>query len=203
MFEILSFYIKLVAFSCSLNLGFSLKIARNLRLGERVCSLEDTMRMVKMKPKPMDLETAMQKFLLVKESQHTGEETMKDYRNCHNSLDYPLLESDVLTFFAAIPDTFPARYNKPFQTINAFLNWALEQELIGKNPIKVHKLHKRRDDGNIKPLPADKLQAFLASLDKSTYTGLRDYVICTQFSSTKESRRRSAWRNSTPLPSVR
>ena len=40
------------------------------------------MRMVKMKPKSMDLETAMQKFLLVKESQHTGEETMKDYRNC-------------------------------------------------------------------------------------------------------------------------
>ncbi len=35
------------------------------------------MRMVKMKPKSMDLETAMQKFLLVKESQHTGEETMK------------------------------------------------------------------------------------------------------------------------------
>lgn len=146
------------------------------------------MRMVKMKPKPMDLETVMQKFLLVKESQHTGEETMKDYRNClarfladsHNSLDYPLLENDVLTFFAAIPDTSPARYNKPFQNINAFLNWALEQELIEKNPIKVHKLHKRRDDGNIKPLPVDKLQAFLASLDKSTYTGLRDYVICIQ-----------------------
>ena len=106
------------------------------------------MRIVKMKPKPMDLETTMQKFLLVKESQHTGEETMKDYRNClarfladsHNSLDYPLLESDVLTFFSAIPDTSPARYNKPFQNINAFLNWALEQELIEKNPIKVHKL---------------------------------------------------------------
>ena len=169
------------------NRGF-LKIIRTARLGERVCSLEDTMRMVKMKPKPMDLETVMQKFLLVKESQHTGEETMKDYRNClarfladsHNSLDYPLLENDVLTFFAAIPDTSPARYNKPFQNINAFLNWALEQELIEKNPIKVHKLHKRRDDGNIKPLPVDKLQAFLASLDKSTYTGLRDYVICIQ-----------------------
>ena len=164
------------------------------------------MRMVKMKPKPMDLETAMQKFLLVKESQHTGEETMKDYRNClarfladsHNSLDYPLLESDVLTFFAAIPDTSPARYNKPFQTINAFLNWALEQEHIEKNPIKVHKLHKRRDDGNIKPLPVDKLQAFLVSLDKSTYTGLRDYVICMQCSSTKESRRRSVWQSLMP-----
>ena len=105
--------------------------------------------------------------------------------------------------FAAIPDTSPARYNKPFQNINAFLNWALEQELIGKNPIKVHKLHKRRDDGNIKPLPVNKLQAFLASLDKSTYTGLRDYVICMQCSSTKESRRRSDWQSSTPLPSAR
>lgn len=78
MFGILSFYIELVVFSCFSSLGFSLKIARNTRLGERVCSLEYAMRMVKMKPKSMDLETAMQKFLLVKESQHTGEETMKD-----------------------------------------------------------------------------------------------------------------------------
>lgn len=47
MFEIITFYIELVVFSCFLNLGFSLKIARNTRLGERVCSLEDDMRMVK------------------------------------------------------------------------------------------------------------------------------------------------------------
>ena len=160
--------------------------ARKCLSGARVCYLEDAVRMVKTKPKQTDLKTAMQKFLLVKESQHTGEETMKDYRNClsrflassRNSLDYSLLESDVLAFFAAIPDTSPARYNKPFQNINAFLNWALEQELIEKNPIKVHKLHKRRDDGNIKPLSVDQLQAFLASLDKSAYTGLRDYAIC-------------------------
>ena len=38
------------------------------------------MRMVKMEPKSIDLETAMQKFLPVRESQHTGEETMKDYQ---------------------------------------------------------------------------------------------------------------------------
>ena len=79
------------------------------------------MRMVKMKPKSMDLETAMQKFLLVKESQETGEETMKDYRNClarflaesHNSLDYPLLESDVLTFLPQSPTPpLPAIINR-------------------------------------------------------------------------------------------
>jgi len=38
--------------------------------------------MVKMKPQQLTLDKAIQKFLLVKESQHTGEETMKDYRNC-------------------------------------------------------------------------------------------------------------------------
>ena len=53
------------------------------------------MRMVKMKPESMTLEQIIRKFLLVKESQHTGSETMKDYRNClsrflahsHNQLD--------------------------------------------------------------------------------------------------------------------
>ncbi len=144
------------------------------------------MRMVKMKPESLTLEQAIHKFLLVKESQHTSEETIKDYQNClarflrhsRNSLDEAQLEDDVLTFFAAIPNTSPARYNKPFQNINAFLNWLVEQAHIQRNPIKVHKLRKRRDDGNIKPAAVDALQTFLSSLDQSTYTGLRDYVIC-------------------------
>ena len=92
------------------------------------------MRMVKMKPQQLTLDGAIQKFLLVKESQHTGEEAMKDYRNClsrflqhsYNSLDEVQLENDVLTFFAAIPDTSPARYNKPFQNVNALLNWLVK-----------------------------------------------------------------------------
>lgn len=37
------------------------------------------MRMVKMKPQQLTLDGTIQKFLLVKESQHTGEEAMKDY----------------------------------------------------------------------------------------------------------------------------
>ena len=99
--------------------------------------------MVKMKPQPLTLDETMKMFLLVKESQHTGEEAMKDYRSClsrflqhsRNSLDEVQLENDVLTFFAAIPNTSPAHYNKPFQNINAFLNWLVEQGYIGKNPI--------------------------------------------------------------------
>ena len=96
------------------------------------------MRMVKMKSQQLTLDGAIQKFLLVKESQHTGEEAMKDYRNClsrflqhsRNSLDEVQLENDVLTFFTTIPDTSPARYNKPFQNINALLNWPVEQGYI-------------------------------------------------------------------------
>ena len=143
------------------------------------------MRMVKMQQETLTLEEAVQKFLMEKDAQHTGAAAMTDYRNClarfvkssHNSIEYDLLDADVLAFFSSIPDTSPARYNKPFQNVNAFLNWMVEQEYISKSPIKVHKLHKRKDEGNIKPVPVSDLKTFIASLDRRTYTGLRDYVI--------------------------
>ena len=113
------------------------------------------MRIVKMRQSSQRLQDVMHKFLLVKASQHLSEETLRDYQSCLNrfldcsqdSLEYTLLEEDVLHFFSAIPNTSPARYNKPFQYINAFLNWMVEQEYIPKNPMKAHKLHKRKDEG--------------------------------------------------------
>ena len=143
------------------------------------------MRMMKLQETAETLEEIVKRFLLVKEAQHTGELTMDKYRKTlgqfvaasHNSIEYSVLESDVLSFLAAIPDTSPARYNLPFQNINALLNWMVEQEKIPKNPIKVHKLHKRRDDGNIKPVDVDDLRKFIAELDRKSYTGLRDYTI--------------------------
>ena len=143
------------------------------------------MRMVKMQQETLTLEEAVQKFLMEKDAQHTGAAAMTDYRNClarfvkssHNSIEYDLLDADVLAFFSSIPDTSPARYNKPFQNVNAFFFFFLEQEYISKSPIKVHKLHKRKDEGNIKPVPVSDLTTFIASLDRRTYTGLRDYVI--------------------------
>ena len=143
------------------------------------------MRIVKMRQPSQKLQTVMHKFLLVKASQHLSEETLRDDQSCLNrfvdssqdSLEYTLLEEDVLHFFSAIPNTSPARYNKPFQYINAFLNWMVEQEYIPKNPMKAHKLHKRKDEGNIKPVSIEALQTFIAALDRTTYTGLRDYTI--------------------------
>lgn len=94
------------------------------------------MRMVKMQQETLTLEEAVQKFLMEKDAQHTGTAAMTDYRNClarfvkssNNSIEYDLLDADVLAFFSSIPDTSPARYNKPFQNVNAFLNWMVEQE---------------------------------------------------------------------------
>ena len=143
------------------------------------------MRIVKIQRQEEGLKEAAKRFLLVKEAQHCSENTLRDYKvqigkfvaASSDSLVYENLEKDVLKYFAEIPDTSPARYNKPFQNVNAFFNWLVEQGELDKNPIKANKLRKRRDDGNIKPASIDQLRAFLAGIEKNTYCGLRDYTI--------------------------
>lgn len=143
------------------------------------------MRMRNVCEKVPTLEDLVQKFLLVKQSQHTGELAMRDYRNyladflkhSQNSVSYAPLEQDALWYFAAIPDSSPARYNKPFQNVNALFNWMVAQEYLPKNPLKVNGLHKRKDDGNVKPVSIEALQTFLKALDRKSYTGMRDYAI--------------------------
>ena len=143
------------------------------------------MRMRNVCEKVPTLENLKEKFLLVKQSQHTGELAMRDYRNCladflkhsQNSVSYEPLEQDALRYFAAIPDTSPVRYNKPFQNVNAFFNWLVSQEYLSKNPLKANGLKKRKDDGNVKPASIEALQSFLKALDRKSYTGMRDYAI--------------------------
>lgn len=133
----------------------------------------------------LTLATAAKDFIAIKQAQMLSDETLRDYQiqldrfiqSGRNSTEYSLLEQDTLAFFAAIPDTSPARYNKPYQYITAFFNWMVRQEYIPKNPITANELKKRRDEGNIKPISVTDLQSFMAYLDKSTYTGLRTYTI--------------------------
>ncbi len=134
------------------------------------------MRVVRIKDEQPSLKEVIDRFLLVKESQYTGEEAMKDYRTClkrflnesQNSIDYEVLENDTLRFFSGIPNTSPARYNKPFQNVNALFNWMVEQGYILKSPIKAHKLHKRKDEGNIQPASINDLKAFISGIDRKT-----------------------------------
>ena len=106
------------------------------------------MRMRNVCEKVPTLENLNEKFLLVKQSRHTGELAMQDYQNCladfskhsQNSVSYAPLEQDALRYFAAIPDTSPARYNKPFQNVNAFFNWMVSQEYLPKKPTQSQRL---------------------------------------------------------------
>ena len=133
-------------------------------------------KIVEAKERPT-LEAAAKEFLAIKQAQMLSDETMHDYQaqlerfvcGSRNSTEYSLLEQDTLAFFAAIPDTSPARYNKPYQYISAFFNWMVRQEYIPKNPITANELKKRRDEGNIKPVSVSDLQRFMNCLDKKTY----------------------------------
>ena len=143
------------------------------------------MRKVTESKKPLGLEELAGSFLAMKKAQKLGQETLYDYekqierflRSSHNSLDYAILEQDTLNFFAAIPDTSPARYNKPYQYITAWFNWMVKQKYLPQNPISANELKKRRDDGNIKPATVEDLKRFMGGLDKQSYTDMRTYTI--------------------------
>ena len=83
------------------------------------------MRKIDETKEAITLEVAIKDFIGVKRAQMLGAETMRDYEaqlnrflhGSRNSTDYIKLEQDTLNFFAAIPDTSPARYNKPYQYI--------------------------------------------------------------------------------------
>lgn len=131
------------------------------------------------------LEAVAKDFIHVKKAQKIGETTLYDYEKqlarfikaSHNSTEYETLESDTLAYFAAIPDTSPAGYNKPYQDVTALFNWMVKQETIPKNPITANDLKKRPDEGNIKPVSVEELRRFMRSLDKQSYTDLRSYTI--------------------------
>lgn len=88
------------------------------------------MRKLKVQHEEVSLSDVVERFFYVKEAQHCSANTLRDYsehlnrflKDSNNCIEYDVLEKDVLQYFASIPNTSPARYNKPFQNINALLN---------------------------------------------------------------------------------
>lgn len=143
------------------------------------------MRLVKIENQEQTLEEAMRKFINFKKAQQVSERTLRDYEsylgdflaNSHNSLQTNVLTEDVLTYFANIPATSPARFNHPYQNLSSFFNWAIKQDILTKNPLTAQGIHKKRDDGSIKPASIEDIKTLLKSFDRSTFAGLRNYVI--------------------------
>ena len=143
------------------------------------------MRINKIQIERETLGEAMQKFINYKRAQQASERTMKDYERylndflsfSSNSLDEKVLATEIVDYFSKIPDTSPARFNHPYQNLSSFFNWAIRQDYLTKNPIVAQGLHKKKDDGNIKPASIEEVKALLKSFDKTTFAGLRNYII--------------------------
>lgn len=143
------------------------------------------MRICKIQEKDETMREAMEKFISLKRAQGVAPRTMRDYERflpdflskSRESFDEATLKQDVLNYFTAIPDTSPARYNHPYQNLSSFFNWCITQDYISKNPITSLGLHKKKDDGNIKPASIEDAKILLKSWDQSSFAGFRNYVI--------------------------
>lgn len=130
-------------------------------------------------------EAAAAAFMLVKQANQIAERTLNDYQQTfakfaafgQNTLRYDALCADLLAFFAGIPATSPAVYNRPYSCLRALFNFLVKQGQLQKNPLDDLELHKKRDDGNIKPASVNDVQALLKACDKKTFTGLRNYTM--------------------------
>lgn len=130
------------------------------------------------------LYTLAQEFMAVKRAQKLSEAALTDYeRQLHrfieatsDSLDMQLLEPETLAYFAAIPNTSPARFNKPYQYVTAWFNWMQRRGYIPYNPLTYNDIKKHRDDGNIQPIHPDALLKWLNSIERGTFEADRTYV---------------------------
>lgn len=143
------------------------------------------MRLNKINVEQETLKEAMQQFLKVKEAEQVSGVTMRDYKRFLNSfcefssntLNDEVLGEEVIEYFARIPDTSPSRYNHPYKNLNAFFNWAVSKKKLTENPITAQGLHKKKDDGNIKPATIEDVKKFLNSFDKNNFAGFRNYTM--------------------------
>lgn len=130
------------------------------------------------------LYTAAQRFLTIKRAQKISDVTLNDYErqlprfieSTSNDLRMEKLEPETLAYFSAIPNTSPARYNKPYQYISAWFNWMVKNGYIPYNPLKQNEIKKRRDDGNIHPIRPEELRIWLDSIKRGSFLAERTYV---------------------------
>ena len=148
--------------------------------------VEQMKRLTKLSPnREQKLSNLFLTFMEVKEAQGIGDKTNYDYqmqlskfiKASHDTTDYDILEQDIISFIGSIPDTSPARFNKPYQYINCFLVWLMEEEYIPKNPLKANHIKKKKDEGNIKPVSKEDFLKWVKVIDRENYTGRRDYCI--------------------------
>lgn len=130
------------------------------------------------------LTEAINEFLYRKKADGLRDRTLKDYQKelgkfaaTTNSLDEKELRHAIIDYFAAIPDTSAAIYNRPYACLKCFFSWCVKQDYLLYNPIEKEDLKKRGDDSDINAASIDDVKRLLKACNRSSFTGLRNYIM--------------------------
>lgn len=134
----------------------------------------------------LKLSDLMKQFVFVKKAQGMSERTIKDYQRTFDSfqsimdddrVDINEIKEKLLAFFADRSGKAPATYNVPYANLTAFFTWAVSEQVLEANPIKLLGLKKKRDEGRARHVEEETVMKLLNIIDITTYAGLRDYAI--------------------------
>lgn len=134
----------------------------------------------------MPYEILKKQFIFFKKAQGLADRTIKDYNvtftlfekyYTKDMMELQALKQSLLEMFVPLSKGSPATFNRPYSNLSCFFNWAVTNEYMEKNPLKMTGLKKKRDEGKIRNIPEDIIKKVLESIDINTYIGLRDYTL--------------------------
>nr|WP_278429325.1 site-specific integrase [Caldanaerobacter subterraneus] len=127
-------------------------------------------------------------FISLKQAEGCRERTIKDYRTTLKDfakffdinllITNPKLYDALIEYFKSKANKQPATYNRPYSNLHAFFEFCVAHSYLKSNPLKDLGLKKRKDDGEaVRHVDESALEKLLKAIDKTTYTGLRDYAL--------------------------
>ncbi|MGI9953548.1 tyrosine-type recombinase/integrase [Moorellaceae bacterium AZ2] len=130
----------------------------------------------------VDLEDALEEFLLAKQADGISQRTLDDYRShvtaflkaSPNLTTYDALQKAVIRYFSQACS--PGYRNIRLRYLKAFFNWCVAQGYLPANPVAGIRPAKE-DLNRIRHVPLEALKKLLNAPDKKTYAGLRDYCL--------------------------
>lgn len=141
-------------------------------------------------------------FIFFKKAQGLAKRTLKDYNDTFKTLekyytgdiiDIEDMKLALFEMFETKSNGAPATFNVPYSNLMCFFNWAVENEYLKKNPLKLTGLRKKKDLGKARALPEDVISKLLSIIDITTFVGLRDYTILVLMLDTRYSSFRGIW----------
>lgn len=130
----------------------------------------------------VDLEDALEEFLLAKQADGISQRTLDDYRShvgaflkaSPNLTTYEALQKAVIRYFSQACS--PGYRNIRLRYLKAFFNWCVAQGYLPANPVAGIRPAKE-DLLRVRHVPLEALKKLLNVPDKKTYAGLRDYCL--------------------------